>query len=54
MLIKVLQFTFDGRGSMERNEMAFQKDNKCQQSSMDVFRKEEGRIVTPTGVRLIR
>jgi hypothetical protein len=39
---------------MEGNEMAFQKDNKYQQSNRDVFRKEEEGIVTPTGVRLIR
>ena len=39
---------------MEGNDMAFQKDNKYQQSNMDVFRKEEERIVTPTRVRLIK
>ena len=34
--------------------MAFQEDNKYQQSNMEVFRKDEEKTVKPTGVSLIK
>ena len=37
---------------MERNEMAFQKDSKYQQSNMEVFREDEEKAVRPKRVSL--